>query len=60
MKRLDTIIKKKTLTKRGMRWYFTRHAPNGEKLERSQMYKQRQGRNKRIRKILESEIVNVE
>lgn len=59
-RRLDTIVKKKALTKKGWRWYFTRHSPNGEKLERSQMYLSRQGRNARIRRIKEAELVNVE
>ena len=58
--RLNTIRRKKSLTKSGIRYYFTIHAPNGEKLERSQMYKTYAGRWKRIKRLQESENINVE
>ena len=59
-KRLDTIVTRKSLTKRGLRYYFIRKAPNGETLERSQMYRSRQGRNAAVRRILASERAKVE
>lgn len=58
--RLNTIKKKKSLTKKGWRWYFIIVAPNGEKLERSQMYKYRQSRNARVRALQRYERINVE
>lgn len=59
-RRINTIRRKKSLTKSGTRYYFTIHAPNGEKLERSQMYKTYAGRWKRIKRLQESENINVE
>lgn len=59
-RRLNTIRRKKSLTKLGVRYFFTIHAPNGEKLERSQMYKSYSGRWKRIKRIQEAENINVE
>ncbi len=58
--RLNTIKLKRSLTKLGVRYFFTIHAPNGEKLERSQMYKTYAGRWKRIKRIQEAENINVE
>ena len=58
-KRLDTIVKRKSLTKRGLRYYYIRKAANGETLERSQMYRSRQGRNKAVRRVLAFENVKV-
>ena len=56
--RLNTIKLKRSLTKKGLRYFFTIHAPNGEKLERSQMYETNAGRWKRIKKIKEAEKIN--
>jgi len=58
--RLNTIKLKRSLTKLGVRYFFTIHAPNGEKLERSQMYKTYAGRWKRIKRLQEAENINVE
>ena len=56
-KRKDTI--KAMRSKNGL-YYYTRFAPNGEKIDRSQMYRSRSGRNKAINRIKEKESVNIE
>lgn len=58
--RLDTITKKTKITKNGKRYWFSRVAPNGEKLPPSQMYRSRSGRDKAVKRIQERENVIVE
>ncbi len=59
-KRLDTIVTRKSLTKRGLRYYLIRKTPNGDTIWRSDMYRSRQGRNAAVRRILAAERVKVE
>jgi uncharacterized protein YegP (UPF0339 family) len=56
-KRPDTIKAKRS---RNGKYYYTRHAPNGEKIDRSQMYESRSGRNKAVNRIAEKEMVIIE
>lgn len=55
--RVDILIKGRA---RNGKYYFTRHAPNGEKLERSQMYVTRSGRNKAVNRIAKRERVIIQ
>lgn len=58
--RLETLVKKKRFSKGKPYWYFSRMDRSGsEKLEASQKYRSYSGMWKRIKRIQESERVNV-